>query len=284
MRTFFNRYDELPEMPRFICILFFITATVAQSEPLSLRQSCVKSLARYKSYYKDEAIQEACAKAEKSSQCSSSKGEPVFHIDHQGNAKQPKKILVLSLIHGDETNAGGLGRYWVERLNKVSPRNSWRILPVTNPDGVAAKTRTNASGVDLNRNFPTADWGKDAENFWKKEAHGSARKFPGYGAGKEIEVQCIMQHLDDYKPDFVISIHTPLKVLDFDGPKVRKPKYSYLPWKSLGNFPGSLGRYLWVERKVPVLTTELRDDLPTDSLVFEQLQDLIGSLVQADLK
>ena len=275
---------ELPKMSRFITLFILLATGAAHSEPLSLRQSCLNSLKNYKSYFSKEVIEKACEKAQRSAECSSVKGEPIFHLDYAGVSAKPKKILVLSLIHGDETHAGGLGRFWVERLNKVDARNTWRIIPVANPDGVKAKTRTNAEGVDLNRNFPTLDWSSEAQNFWKQEARGAPRKFPGYAAGKEPEVRCLINHLEEYKPDFVISIHTPLKVLDFDGPKIKTPNYSYLPWKSLGNFPGSLGRYLWVERKIPVLTTELRGDLPVASAPFEQLQDLIGTLVQTDLK
>lgn len=284
MRTFFDSCDELPKMLRFLFVTILFAAVAAHSEPISLRQSCINSLKKYKSYFKDEVLDQVCDKAQRSFDCASMKGEPIYHVDRDGISKTPKKILVISLIHGDETYAGSLGRFWLERLAKLEPRNSWRILPVANPDGVEAKTRTNSSGIDLNRNFPTVDWTADAQKFWKKEARGSERKFPGNQAGSESEVKCLMQHLDSYKPDFIISIHTPLNVLDFDGPKVRKPNYSYLPWRSLGNFPGSLGRYMWVERKTPVLTTELKDTLPVTSGVFEQLQDLIGSLVQADLK
>ena len=284
MRTFFRTYDELPEMLRFIHFLFLSLASIAHSEPISLRQSCINSLKNYKSYFKEEALEKVCEKAQRSADCNSVKGEPIFHLDYPGVVIKPKKILVLSLIHGDETAAGGLGRFWLERLSKVDARNTWRVIPVANPDGVKAKTRTNSEGVDLNRNFPTLDWTTDAQSFWKNEARSAPRKFPGFAAGKEPEVRCLIQHLEDFKPDFVISIHTPLKVLDFDGPNVRPPKFSYLPWKSLGNFPGSLGRYLWVERKIPVLTTELKPDLPDHSAPFEQLQDLIGTLVLTDLK
>jgi protein MpaA len=269
---------------RFITLFILFTALEAHSEAISLRQSCINSLKNYKSFFKEEMLDKVCERAERSFDCASGKGEPIFHIDQQGISKKPKKILVLSLIHGDETHAGALGRFWLERLAKLDARNSWRIMPVVNPDGVQLKTRTNAAGIDLNRNFPTADWNENAQKFWKKEAHGSARKFPGNEAATEPEVKCLMKHLDDYKPDFIISIHTPLNVLDFDGPKVKRPSYSYLPWRSLGNFPGSLGRYMWVEKNVPVLTTELKDNLPVGSDVFEQLQDLIGTLVQADLK
>ncbi len=285
MRTFFISYDELPEMFRLMCLLLFCISAKAHAEPLSLRQSCLNSMRVYKSYFKDEALEEICGQVEKKESCSSVQGEPIFHLDRKSKLDQPKKILVMSLIHGDETPAGSLGRYWMERLMKVDARNTWRIIPVVNPDGVKNKTRTNQKGVDLNRNFPTVDWTADAVNLWEKKEQKAVRKFPGFTAGGEPEVKCIIDHLEDFKPDFVVSIHTPLKVLDFDGPKLKKaPSYSYLPWKSLGNFPGSLGRYLWVERSTPVLTTELKSSLPENDLPFEQLQDLIGTLVKKDLQ
>jgi murein peptide amidase A len=284
MRTFLYSYDELPKMFRFLCLFLFIVSLQAHSEPISLRQTCINSLKVYKSYFKDEALQQICDQVEKKEICSSTNGEPIYHLDRKSKLEHPKKILVMSLIHGDETPAGSLGRFWMERLMKVDARNTWRVIPVVNPDGVKKKTRTNEKGVDLNRNFPTADWSADAIKLWEKKEQKSERKFPGFEAGAEPEVKCIIQHLEEFKPDFVISIHTPLKVLDFDGPKLKNPpKYSYLPWKSLGNFPGSLGRYLWVERNTPVLTTELKSTLPENDLPFEQLQDLIGTLVKTDL-
>jgi murein peptide amidase A len=285
MRTFLSSYDELPKMLRsmFVFILYF--ASVAQSEPLSLRQTCLNSLNVYKSYFKEEVLDQVCGKVELMEGCSSVKGTPIFHLDQKSKLNAPKKILVMSLIHGDETHAGALGRFWMERLMKIDSRNSWRVIPVTNPDGVKSNTRANSHGVDLNRNFPTVDWNAQAFKFWESVGKKSNRKFPGNESGSEPEVKCVIKQIEDYQPDFVISIHTPLNVLDFDGPKLKRPpSYSYLPWRSLGNFPGSLGRYLWVERKTPVLTTELKDTLPTSSLPFEQLQDIIGTLVKTDLK
>jgi hypothetical protein len=137
--------------------------------------------------------------------------------------------------------------------------------------------------VDLNRNFPTKDWEKDAVNYWKKETKSNPRRFPGEKSGSEPETQCALKHIEDFKPDFIVSIHTPLKVLDYDGPKVRPPKFDYLPWKNLGHFPGSLGRYMWFERKVPVLTMEMKEDLPSSTTPLMQLQDIIGFLVSLDL-
>lgn len=245
----------------------------------------MSSLQIYKSYFREEALEEICGQAKQESECSSTQGEPIFHVDYNSKQSQAKKILVISLIHGDETEAGVLGRFWLERLAKLDARNSWRVIPVANPDGVKRKTRANANGVDLNRNFPTVDWSSDAIKYWEKGAHKSPRKFPGHSPGSEIEVKCLINHIESYAPQFVISIHTPLKVLDFDGPKVsKKINYNYLPWRSLGNFPGSLGRYLWVERQTPVLTAELKQNLPPEQTPFEQLQDMLGTLVQSDFK
>jgi protein MpaA len=67
-----------------------------------------------------------------------------------GNPDAPA-VLVVGCIHGNEPAGIPVAR----RLARLSPQNIdlW-IVPVLNPDGVAAGTRGNAHGVDLNRNFP----------------------------------------------------------------------------------------------------------------------------------
>ena len=250
-----------------------------------LKKKCIKSLGQFRSYFPTSKLEQICSQSQVFDSCKSVDGEPLFHIDTKGSSKTTKKILVLSLIHGDESDAGALGRFWLERLQMITPRNDWRVIPVLNPDGVQKKTRTNARGVDLNRNFPTSDWSKLAQSYWKKEGNQSARKFPGDTAGSEPEVNCALKHINDFHPDFVVSIHTPLNVLDFDGPKKASIKnFNYLPWRRLGNYPGSLGRYLWVENNIPVLTTELKNNLPKNSEPFTMLQDVIGYLTQKDLE
>ena len=61
------------------------------------------------------------------------------------------RVLVVGSIHGNETGGIAIAR----ALAKLSPRgiDLW-IVPDLNPDGVAAGTRQNSRGVDLNRNFP----------------------------------------------------------------------------------------------------------------------------------
>jgi len=247
-------------------------------------QKCIQALSAFPGKVDLALLRQACEKTQTSEGCSSVGGEAIFHYEKLATPTSAKKILVFSLIHGDETPAGAVGRYWMERLESIDPRNSWRVIPVLNPDGVKSKTRTNANSIDINRNFPTKDWEKLAQVYWKERAGSNPRRFPGSGAGSEPETKCAIKHIEEFKPDFVVSIHTPLKVLDFDGPKVSFPKYDYLPWKSLGHFPGSLGRYMWFERQTPVLTTELKEDLPSTLLPLEKLQDVIGTLVKIELK
>lgn len=245
---------------------------------------CFDALKVFPGKFDAAKLKQACAKVELAPECKSVQGVPIFHYNRDGKHHSQQKILVFSLIHGDETAAGTVGRLWMERLEGIDPRNSWRVVPILNPDGVKLKTRTNANKVDVNRNFPTADWEEKAKEYWAKKNAKNPRRFPGDQAASEPETNCALYHIADFTPDFVVSIHTPLKVLDFDGPKVVPPKFDYLPWRSLGHYPGSLGRYLWFERKTPVLTMELKEDLPKTTKPFVELQDIIGLLVSLELQ
>jgi len=76
-------------------------------------------------------------------------GRPIRAVE-VGNASGTR-MLVFGCIHGNET----AGIAIADALERLSPRDLdlW-IVPDLNPDGVAADTRQNAHGVDLNRNFP----------------------------------------------------------------------------------------------------------------------------------
>lgn len=250
---------------------------------LNLGELCRKDLADFPGLIDKKNFEAACAKVEVMSGCESVEKHPIYHYDKKGTHKSNQKILVFSLIHGDETPAGSVGRFWMERLEAISPRNTWRVVPMLNPDGVKLKTRTNANKIDINRNFPTKDWETDAVKFWKRDTKSNPRRFPGEKSASEPETLCALNQIQEFKPDFIVSVHTPLRVLDYDGPKVKPPKYDYLPWKNLGTYPGSLGRYMWFERKIPVLTMELKEDLPASTQPLVQLQDVIGFLVSLDI-
>ena len=61
-------------------------------------------------------------------------------------------MLVVGCIHGNEP-AGIVIARALEHMTPPAGVALW-IVPDLNPDGVAAHTRQNADGVDLNRNFP----------------------------------------------------------------------------------------------------------------------------------
>ncbi len=241
---------------------------------------CKEWLVKFPGQYDEKLIKDVCAQAKVLEGCHSQlKRYPLFHYDRSGQ-KTGKKILVFALVHGDEIPAGSLARQWIERLSRLeNPRNNWRVVPIVNPEGVEAISRTNGRGVDLNRNMPTVDWNEQAHRFWKENGKKSSRRYPGETAGSEQETICKILHLQDYKPDFVISIHTPYGLLDFDGPKMGANHFKNLPWKRLGHYPGSLGRYVWHERKIPTLTIELKGNtFNLEDVYMDDLQDVAGSM------
>ncbi|GIL17594.1 MAG: hypothetical protein BroJett040_13450 [Oligoflexia bacterium] len=270
-------------MKFFLFLILFLFQNVhAAPASEALREQCLNGLKQFKGESDLKNLTQACSQVQVLDGCQSVEKVPIYHYEKKGVHKSQQRILVFSLIHGDEFPAGSVGRFWMERVVSIEPRNTWRIVPVLNPDGLKLKTRTNANKIDINRNFPTKDWVEKAQAYWKKDSQSNPRRFPGFNAASEPETQCAVKHIEDFKPDMIVSIHTPLKVLDFDGPSVKPPKFEYLPWKSLGHYPGSLGRYMWFERKVPVLTMELKEDLPSTNQPLVQLQDIIGFLVSLE--
>jgi protein MpaA len=82
----------------------------------------------------------------------SEQGREIVAVEVAG-ANPRTAVLVVGCIHGNEPAGIAIAR----ALMRVQPPRGvalW-IVPDLNPDGVAAGTRQNADGVDLNRNFPT---------------------------------------------------------------------------------------------------------------------------------
>lgn len=262
-----------------------------------IRAQCEESLRKMpgKLTFRD-SITKICASAQSKPECVSAEGTPIFHWDRGGKtaaeiatspAAESKQlnILVIGLIHGDEHESGSLVRLWSERLTQFLPHNAWRMIPVMNPDGWKKSKRTNSRGVDLNRNFPTKDWESHAITHWERDMKKNPRRFPGKEAASEPETKCVLAQVEEFKPDFVISVHTPYGLLDLDGPRAGQLKGKLplpLPWRRLGTLPGSLGRYLWEERNLPVLTIELKgNETIAQKHRFEFLQDEMSRIFWA---
>lgn len=244
-----------------------------------LKSFCSRNLKFLAKKMSSKNIQEVCDQIEQLDGCYSNEKRPLIHFDKKGLSTSGKRILTISLIHGDEQPSGTVTSRWMSRLTDINSRNSWRVIPIANPDGWRINSRMNGRGVDINRNFPTQDWNTLALKWWEEKKNKDPRRFPGFEAASENETLCLLKHIEDFKPDFIISVHTPLGVLDFDGPQLAGPKSSPLPWRSLGNYPGSLGRYMWKDRNIPVLTIELRGSNGVLKLEeLDQLQDISGTV------
>lgn len=210
----------------------------------------------------------AAPAAEKEELGKSVEGRPIVARSH-GEADSPQTVLLIASIHGSEP----AGTPLVERFEAwlAAHPDRWRgrrvvVIPVANPDGYAQRKRTNARGVDLNRNFP-------AGNRVERSLHGPA-------ALSEPESRALMRALRAYAPDRVLSLHQPLECVDYDGPgeelaaAISAAIDGRLPVKRLGGRPGSLGSYVGVDLGKPIITLELPKGV--EARGAEQLWDDYG--------
>ena len=193
------------------------------------------------------------------------------------------RVLVIGAIHGDELSSASVALHWL-KLAELGPVDMpqaihWRFIPALNPDGLLSHPprRVNANGVDLNRNFPTPNWERDAKTYWEKRTNKDPRRYPGTKPLSEPESKFVFEEMQRFKPHLIVSIHAPYGVLDFDGPSVPPSKLGRLYLDQVGIFPGSLGNYGGVHKGVPVVTVELPNSTrtPLDSEMRQMWLDLL---------
>ena len=190
------------------------------------------------------------------------------------------RILVIGGIHGDEFSSVSVVFKWMNILRQHhSGLFHWRFIPSANPDGLLLDKaqRQNASGVDLNRNFPTQDWNELALKYWKEKAYSNARRYPGPYANSELETQWLVEQMDQFNPDIIISMHAPYHLVDYDGPPAAPKRLGGLYLRQLGVYPGSLGNYIGVDRQKPIVTVELKSAgiMPGEGEIDRMWTDLI---------
>jgi murein peptide amidase A len=162
-------------------------------------------------------------------------GRPIVAV-HRWRPGATRTLLVIGNMHGDER----AGLRVVHRLREhgvPAAVDLWTIR-TANPDGTAADRRTNAHGVDLNRNFPRR---------WKHAGAGTAN-YSGPSAGSEPETQALLNFVAKIQPRTTIVFHQPLDGVDSYRAKSMKlvhrlSRNSGLPVKSFSCNGGCHGTF-----------------------------------------
>lgn len=231
---------------------------LAQFPLASLDQACDRIGGRLAS-----VDAEACKRAGlQMGESASLRGFPLLYRDYiPGRSRRtPYRVMLIGGIHGDELSSVSIVFQWMQKLEneRLQPFH-WRVIPASNPDGLLLRpaSRTNARGVDLNRNFPTPDWEADAIDYWERVTRRDRRRNPGTHAMSEPETRWLVKQIEAFDPDAIVAVHAPFGILDFDGPLHPPQRFGYLRLQPLGIYPGSLGNYSGVTRGLPTITLEL---------------------------
>lgn len=188
----------------------------------------------------------------------------------------PRKVLWVGGIHGTERE----GSVATEELAQVfldaglAKSVTLALVRDLNPDGTTASSRRNARQVDLNRNFP-------AKNFVSSRQTGKKPL-------DQPEARVLHGLILKFAPDLVIVAHSssrPYPFINYDGPArslARRfsvlSKYRIVPSAGLHATPGSLGSWVGIDQKIPILTVEWRRGMD-HTKAWKQTQAAILSIV-----
>ncbi|EQC46241.1 M14 family murein peptide amidase A [Bacteriovorax sp. Seq25_V] len=217
-------------------------------------------------------------------------GDPLIwavYGDEDAHKEEPRNMtLIMCGVHGDEITPikfcfdilHHLYQKTHTELGKQKLKDNLIVVaPIVSPDSFFKKrpTRTNARGVDVNRNFPTKDWSKSARKLWASRYGKDKRRDPGKTSMSEPETLFQVNLIKRYNPTKIISVHAPLTILDYDGPTMAHKHFHEIgsnaenlldqmskmakgyTVKNYPFFPGSLGNYAGNERNIPTITLEL---------------------------
>jgi protein MpaA len=162
----------------------------------------------------------------------SERGRPIFAWEI-GDPASPRKALVVGCIHGNEP-AGIAIADALARVPAPKQTDVW-IVPDLNPDGVAANTRQNAHGVDLNRNFP---WQ------WRPVGAPWSPFYAGPSVLSEREARIAYNLIRRVRPTISIWFHQHRRLVDESGGEIpverRFAQAVGLPLQRLPRFTGSV--------------------------------------------
>ncbi len=179
-------------------------------------------------------------------------GQSVRGLDLRGwrSGSGPRVVIVVGGIHGDQVEGTDLP---TAALDLMTPALGRKITLIAvshlNPDGRTRGVRENANGVDLNRNFP-------ADSFTPSSAHGNSPL-------DQPETRAFYELVKANSPVLVltsVSSSSQSGFVDFDGPArsyantFTSASRSFSVASAFKRTPGSLGQWLGVDQRVPLLT------------------------------
>jgi protein MpaA len=178
----------------------------------------------------------------------SEQGRPIVAWE-TGDPNAKRRLLVVGCIHGNEP-AGIAIATAVTRARAPAGTDVW-VIPDLNPDGVAAQTRQNGRGVDLNRNFPYG-WQPLRGIFYS-----------GPHALSERESRIAYKLIRRIRPTVSIWFHQHLGLVDESGGDVRVERHFArlvgMRTRRLTRYPGSVAGW---ENQVLPGTTSFVVELP----------------------
>jgi hypothetical protein len=116
-----------------------------------------------------------------------------------GDPNAERTGLVVGSMHGNETEGHEIVHILRRRYRHARGVNLW-VVRTVNPDGVAADTRKNAHGVDLNRNFSYR---------WQGGVPRSSGYYPGPRSFSEPESRAVRRLVERIRPNVTIWYHQP---------------------------------------------------------------------------
>lgn len=115
-------------------------------------------------------------------------------------------VLFTGGMHGSEPSGYITMQAWTSYLDshahELPAGTQVVVVPNTNPDGIATGSRYNANGVNIDRNFPTADWQTDIDTADGHKAGGG-----GSSASSEPETKALVALTAQLRPRLEVSFH-----------------------------------------------------------------------------
>ncbi len=186
------------------------------------------------------------------------------------------ETLIIGGVHGDEPEGVIASLGLIERFLSSFPYQiRLTIIPQFNIDGVLAKTRCNARGVDLNRNLPTKDWTKE---------YTTERYYPGLEANSEPENKALVDWIKNSPPKIIFSLHSWKPMINMNGNCLPESEAiakitGYEMNEDIGYpTPGSLGTYAGLERSIPTVTYEIERGLEHKSILTTHVRAMTEAL------